>query len=46
VKIFLASVWEVWRKMNELEVTEPYPIERLGHKDRIYSDLWIEKRKR
>jgi len=46
VKIFLASVWEVWRKMNGLQVTEPYSIERLGHVDKIYPDMWIEKEKK
>ncbi len=43
VKLFLASVWEVWRRMNGLPVTEPYPIEILGHKDKITPEMWIEK---
>jgi hypothetical protein len=44
VKLFIASVWEVWRKMNGLPVTKPYPIEFLGHKDIITPEMWMEKR--
>jgi hypothetical protein len=44
VKIFIASVWEVWRKMNKLQVTEPYPIQILNHKDLITTNRWIEKK--
>jgi hypothetical protein len=44
VKIFIASVWEVWRKMNKLQATEPYPIQILNHKDVITPNKWIEKR--
>jgi hypothetical protein len=44
VKIFIASVWEVWRKMNKLQTTEPYPIEILKHKDVITPEKWVEKR--
>jgi len=43
VKIFISSVWEVWRKMNNLPVTKPYPIEFLGHKDIITPEMWMEK---
>jgi len=43
VKLFIASVWEVWRKMNNLPITKPYPIEILGHKDLITPVRWIEK---
>jgi len=43
VKLFIAAVWEVWRKMNNLPVTKPYPIEVLGHKDIITPEKWIEK---
>ena len=43
VKLFLASLWEVWREMNGLEVTEPYPIEYLGHKDKIRPWTWTKK---
>jgi hypothetical protein len=43
VKIFIASVWEVWRKMNNLPTTKPYPIEFLGHRDIITPEMWMEK---
>jgi hypothetical protein len=43
VKLFLASVWEVWRKMNNLPVTEPYPIAFLGHQTKITPEMWMEK---
>jgi hypothetical protein len=45
VKLFIASVWEVWRKMNNLQTTKPYPIEFLGHKDIITPDMWMERKK-
>ena len=45
VKLFIASVWEVWRKMNNLPVTKPYPIEFLGHKDIITPEMWMERKK-
>ena len=46
VKLFIASVWEVWRKMNNLPTTEPYPIQILGHsKTKITPDMWIEGKK-
>jgi hypothetical protein len=45
VKLFIASVWEVWREMNGLPVTEPYPIEYMGHKHKILPEDWIEKEK-
>jgi len=44
VKLFIASVWEMWREMNGLPVTEPYPIEYLGHKDKITPEKWVEKK--
>jgi hypothetical protein len=44
VKLFIASVWEVWRKMNNLPTTKPYPIEFLGHKDIITPDMWVERK--
>jgi hypothetical protein len=44
VKLFIASVWEVWREMNNLPVTEPYPIEYMGHKHKILPEDWIEKK--
>ena len=43
VKLFLASLWEVWRKMNNLPATKPYPIEVLGHKDLITPEMWIKE---
>jgi len=45
VKLFLASVWEIWRKMNGLPTTEPYPIEILGHKDKIKPEDWVIDKK-
>ena len=42
VKLFLASVWEVWRRMNNLPVTEPYPIKVLGHA-KIIPEMWMER---
>jgi hypothetical protein len=45
VKLFISSVWEVWRRMNNLPVTKPYPIEFLGHKDIITPEMWMEKKK-
>uniref|UniRef100_A0A7J3TIZ5 Uncharacterized protein n=1 Tax=Geoglobus ahangari TaxID=113653 RepID=A0A7J3TIZ5_9EURY len=42
VKLFLASVWEVWRRKNNLPVTEPYPIEVLGHA-KIIPQMWMER---
>lgn len=45
VKLFLAAVWEVWRKMNNLPVTEPYPIKFLGHDTKIRPEMWMEKKK-
>jgi hypothetical protein len=44
VKLFIASVWEVWRKMNNLPTTKPYPIEFLGHKDIITPEMWVERK--
>lgn len=35
VKIFISHLWEVWRKLEGLQVTEPYAIEKLGHKTKI-----------
>ncbi|RLG17521.1 hypothetical protein DRN63_02880, partial [Nanoarchaeota archaeon] len=43
VKLFLASVWEAYRRIRGLEVTKPYPIEVLGHKQVITFDRWMEK---
>jgi len=43
VKLFIASVWEVWREMNGLPVTEPYPIAVLGHKTKITPWDWVGK---
>jgi len=43
VKLFIASVWEVWRRMNNLPVTEPYPIAVLGHETKITPLDWISK---
>ncbi len=31
VKIFLAHVWEVWRRMEGLPVEDPYPMAHKGH---------------
>lgn len=37
-KLFLSHLWCVWREIEGLEVTEPYVIQILGHRDRI--DPW------
>ena len=42
VKIFLAAVWEEWRKQEGLTVTEPYVFEHGGHADKITLAEWIE----
>lgn len=44
VKIFLACLWEKWRKMNNLTVSEPYPIQILGHTTKIIPEMWMEKK--
>jgi hypothetical protein len=44
VKLFIASIWETWRKLNNLPITDPYPIEFQGHKNRIVPEKWIEKK--
>jgi hypothetical protein len=44
VKLFLSSVWETWRKMNNLPVGNLYPMEHLGHKHYIAPERWMEKR--
>lgn len=31
VKLFLSHLWHVWREMEGLPVTKPYPIDVLGH---------------
>lgn len=35
VKVFLSHLWAEWRKIEGLEVTKPYVIDRLGHADYI-----------
>jgi len=41
MKLFIAALWEVWRKQNNLEVTKPYAIEHLEHKDIITPEMWL-----
>ena len=43
VKLFIASLWQKWREMNNLPVSKPYPISVLGHKDLITPEKWLEK---
>jgi len=38
IKLFLSSLWLVWREAEGLPVTSPYPIDRLGHDSLI--DPW------
>lgn len=38
IKLFLASLWVVWREAAGLPVTKPYAIEKLGHHS--YVDPW------
>jgi len=33
VKLFMSHLWEVWRELDGLPVTEPYPSAVLGHSD-------------
>jgi len=30
-KVFLQHLWVVWRRLEGLNVTKPYPVDRLGH---------------
>ncbi|RLE45216.1 hypothetical protein DRJ16_00120 [Candidatus Woesearchaeota archaeon] len=46
VKIFIACLWEKWRKINGLKTTKPYPIEILNHKHIITPENWIQKVKK
>ncbi len=32
VKMFLSHLWEAWRKLENLDIREPYVIEKLGHR--------------
>jgi hypothetical protein len=43
-KLFIANVWEVWRRILGLPVTDPYPIQILGHdkKTKITPDKWYD----
>ena len=42
VKIFLAAVWEEWRRQVGLPVTEPYVFAHGGHADKVTLAEWIE----
>lgn len=46
-KIFIACLWEQWRRMNSLPVTAPFPMTHLGHDEGhlITPDRWIHKTK-
>lgn len=35
VKLFVSHLWVIWRRIEGLPVTDPYVIERLGHKTKI-----------
>jgi len=35
IKLFISHLWAVWRELEGLPVTEPYPIAILGHKTYI-----------
>ena len=41
VKIFMAAVWEEWRRQEGLMVTEPYVFEHGGHADKVTLGEWI-----
>jgi len=41
-KLFLAAVWEKWRRMNGLPVSEPYAISILGHAEKVRPEDWTE----
>jgi len=46
IKIFLALLYEVWRKEKGLEFREPYPHEYLGHTSRIMPEDMVDKSER
>ena len=42
-KIFLANFWEVVRRESNLPVSDPYPIEILGHVDIVKPERWVKQ---
>jgi hypothetical protein len=42
VKIFLAAIWEEWRRQEGLSITEPYVFAKGGHADKVTLKEWIE----
>jgi hypothetical protein len=45
VKLFIACLWEIWRKAEGLPVTDPYPMTILGHTGYITAQTWIDYNK-
>lgn len=43
IKMFLAMLWISWREAENLPVSAPYPIEKLGHTHVRTPDEWVEK---
>lgn len=43
VKLFLAHLWEVWRRAEGLEVVAPYPIAVLGHAHHIPPEVGVRR---
>ena len=41
VKIFLAAIWEDWRRQEGLPITEPYVFAQGGHADKVTLSEWI-----
>jgi len=42
VKLFLAALWESWRKMNNLPTAEHYALAELKHVDKITPGEWVD----
>ena len=42
VKLFIACLWETWRKGEGLPTSDPYPMTILGHTGLITAQTWIK----
>tara|TARA_Y100000310_G_scaffold279107_1_gene298053 strand:- start:1675 stop:2556 length:882 start_codon:yes stop_codon:yes gene_type:complete len=42
VKLWVACLWEVWRRAEGLEVVGPYPMTFLGHTGFINAETWVQ----
>lgn len=41
VKLWVACLWEVWRRGEGLPVTQPYVVKYLGHSDIVTAEVWL-----